>query len=66
MVIGRVVVGMEVVRMMERVEVDAEDKPLQDVAVDDCGASTGEIPHRAVPLSPPRQPMSQGARFSTS
>ena len=50
-VVGRVVVGMEVVRMVERVEVDGEDRPRHSVIVEDCGSATGEIPHTPLPVS---------------
>ena len=50
-VVGRVLVGMEVVRMVERVEVDGDDKPRHSVIVEDCGSEAGEIHHMPLPLS---------------
>ena len=45
-VFGRVVGGMDVVQRVERVAVDANDCPIGEVRIDDCGSNrAAEIPH---------------------
>lgn len=37
MVFGKVLTGMDVVKMIEASKTNSSDKPLQDVVIDDCG-----------------------------
>ena len=50
-IFGRVLIGMEVVRQVERTPVDNDDMPREEVLIDECGSEAGSIPHVAIPKS---------------
>lgn len=44
-VFGKIVAGMDVVRMIESTPTDGRDRPTQDVVITDCGSNAVDEPY---------------------